>query len=177
MSTALTIPSTLVLTLLSAIGLIFFIRASVKDRRETREIHLPFTPSEAFDYLLKHFQGRSYQVVQQDPQTQTVVLQGFVPPSLFLGLFLTLLAAIGFFSLGLVLSITVPAGQNTWYSLALLSPLAGLFYWQRAGRTEQIFISPQSITEDETIAKVEAHRDELRILEESLIHHLGHEGR
>ena len=169
MSAALTIPSTLVLTLLSAIGLVFFIRASVKDRRETRDILLPFAPSEAFDYLLKHFQSRSYQVIRQVLQTQTIVLQGFVPPSLFLCLFLTLLAAIGFFSLGLVLSITVPAGENTWYSLALLSPLAGLFYWQRAGRTEQISIAPQSITGDETIARVEAHRDELRILEESLL--------
>lgn len=168
MTPTLTIPSTLLLTLLSAIGLVFFIRASVKDRREIRDIQLPFSPPDAFTYLLKHFQGRAYRVIQQDPDTQTVVLQGFVPPSPFLGLFLTLLAAIGLFSLGLVLSITVPVAHNGWYGLALLSPAAGLFYWQKAGRTEQISIRPQSISDAVTIARVEAHRDELRILEESL---------
>ncbi|MEY2976375.1 MAG: cofactor assembly of complex C subunit B [Prochlorotrichaceae cyanobacterium] len=168
MSTSLTIPSSLFLTLLIIIGLFFFIRASVKDRTEARNIALPLSPPDALEYLVKHFQGRYYQVIQQDPQTQTIILQGVVAPSWFLCLFLTLLAAIGLFALALVLSITVPAGHNNWYALAILSPLAGLFYWRGAGREEKISIQPQSTESTKTIARVEAHRDELRILEESL---------
>ena len=167
MSTSLTIPSSLFLTLLIIIGLFFFIRASVKDRTEARNIVLPFSPPDALEYLVKHFQGRYYQIVQQDPQTQTVILQGVVAPSLFLCLFLTLLAAIGLLALALVLSITV-AANNAWYALVILSPLAGIFYWRGAGREEKISIQPQSTENTKTIARVEAHRDELRILEESL---------
>ncbi|MGA0199231.1 MAG: cofactor assembly of complex C subunit B, partial [Prochlorotrichaceae cyanobacterium] len=50
MSTSLTIPSSLFLTLLIIIGLFFFIRASVKDRTEARNIALPLSPPDALEY-------------------------------------------------------------------------------------------------------------------------------
>jgi hypothetical protein len=125
---------------------------------------------------VKHFQNRRYQVVKQDPQTQTVTLQGFVSPSLFLCLFLTVLAAIGCLSLGLVLNLTVPLPGNSWYALAFLSPLAGVFYWRGAGRPESIVIRPQSLEDQMTIATVAGHRDELRVLEEAITTLGGAEG-
>jgi len=173
MTPTLTIPSTLFLTLLMAIGLLFFIRASVKDRTEGREIKLLQSPVLALQFLEEHFQKRGYQVILRDPQTQTVTLQGFVPPSLFLCIFLTFLAAIGLFCLGLVLEIVLPSGNNIWFFLAFLAPLAGIFYWRGAGRSENIMIALQSMeqpseTELITIATVKAHRDELVILSQAL---------
>ena len=156
-----------------AIGLLFFIRASVKDRTEGREIKLPQSPVLALQTLEEHFQKRGYQVILRDPQTQTVTLQGFVPPSLFLCIFLTFLAPIGFFCLGLGVEIVVPLGNNIWFFLAFLAPLAGIFYWRGAGRSENIMIALQSMeqsseTEFITIATVKAHRDELVILSQAL---------
>ena len=173
MPVSLTIPSTLFLTLLMAIGLLFFIRASIKDRTESREIKLPQTPVLALETLENHFQNRGYQIILRDPENQTVTLQGFVPPSLFLSIFLTFLAAIGLFCLGLVLAIVLPTGNDAWFFLALLAPLAGVFYWRGAGRAEHIQIELASIdqispTEWITIGNVTAHRDELVVLSQAL---------
>ena len=169
MSPELTIPSSLFLTILIIIGLLFFIRASVKDRIESKAISLQLSPPDALEYLVKHFQGRNYKLTQQNPDTQTVVMEGFVSPSLFLCAFLMVLGAIGFFSLGLVLTIAVPlANENAWYALVMLTPFVGLFYWRGAARSETIQIQPQSIEAETTIATVTGHRDELKVLTNTL---------
>jgi hypothetical protein len=67
----------------------------------------------------------------------------------------------------------VPTVNNIWFFLAFLSPLAGIFYWRGAGRSENIVIELKSIeqsseTELITIATVKAHRDELVILSQAL---------
>ena len=37
-----------------------------------------------------------------------------------------------------MLSIAVPFGGSKWYLLTALSPLAGVYYWQRGTRLEEI---------------------------------------
>lgn len=44
----------------------------------------------------------------------------------------------GLASTALVLSIAVPFGGAKWYLLTALSPLAGVYYWQRGTRQEEI---------------------------------------
>jgi hypothetical protein len=44
----------------------------------------------------------------------------------------------GLASTALVLSIAAPFGGNNWYYMTLLSPLAGLYYWQRGTRQEEV---------------------------------------
>ena len=44
----------------------------------------------------------------------------------------------GLASTALVLSIAVPFGGGKWYLLTALSPLAGVYYWQRGTRQEEI---------------------------------------
>jgi Flp pilus assembly protein TadB len=167
----LIIPSTLLLTLLMLVGLFFFIRASVKDR--TQEIKLVSEQAEAslVVELQQYFQERSYKVAQVDPEQNSVTFEGIVRPSIFLAIFLTLLAVAGILCLWLVLSLLFPSLSSIFLWLVLLSPAAGFFYWKRAGRKEQVLLkmeatknklqSPSKIT-------VIAHRDELIELQRAL---------
>ena len=40
-----------------------------------------------------------------------------------------------------MLSIAVPFGGSKWYLLTGLSPLAGVYYWQRGTRQEEIQVN------------------------------------
>lgn len=47
----------------------------------------------------------------------------------------------GLASTALVLSIAAPFGGSNWYYLTALSPLSGLYYWQRGTRKEEVQVS------------------------------------
>jgi hypothetical protein len=162
------IPSTFFLTLLMMIGLFFFIRASVKDR--TKQIQL--VPSETEDILLKklqeYFESRAYQLTAVDPEKKQITFKGFVQPSVFLAILLTMLAIVGFSCLALVLFLLFPGANKLVWFLLLLSPLAGVFYWRQAGRWEEILLKVVSSTDSPNLVSVTAHRDELIQLEENL---------
>ncbi|MUL38524.1 hypothetical protein BWI75_19890 [Gloeocapsopsis sp. AAB1 = 1H9] len=165
--------STLVLTLLLAVGLFFFIRASVKDR--TQEVTLVFEQEEAsmLEQLQQYFAHRSYRVASIDSARNQVTYEGFVKPSIFLAVFLTLLAAIGILCLALVWSLLFPGLSSIFLVLVLLSPMAGIFYWKKAGRPEQVLLKlpeqpnklPRELQNQITVV---AHRDELIELQRSL---------
>lgn len=164
--------STLLLTILLAIGLFFFIRASVKDR--TQQVQLISTePEESLlTQLQQYFDQRAYQVAAVDAATNQVTFQGFVRPSWFLAIFLTLLAACGILCLSLVLSILYPTLTSVFMGLVLLAPIAGVFYWKKAGRIEQVFLKVEALPTQDTIPQnlitVTAHRDELQELQQAL---------
>ena len=150
------------------IGLFFFIRASVKDR--TQQIQL--VPSESEDVLLKklqeYFESRAYQLTAVDSQNKQITFKGFVQPSVFLTVLLTTLAGVGFFCLALVLFLLFPQVNNLFWLLLLFAPLAGFFYWRKAGRVEEILLQVVSRTDSPNLVSVTAHRDELIQLEENL---------
>jgi hypothetical protein len=162
------ISSTFFLTLLMMIGLFFFIRASVKDR--TREIQL--FPTESEDVLLKklqeYFEARAYQLTAVDKENKQVTFRGFVQPSLFLAVLLTLLAVVGLSCLALVLLLLFPQVKNLFWLLVLLAPLAGIFYWRKAGRWEEILLQVIAKTDSSNLVRVTAHRDELIQLQANL---------
>ncbi len=167
----LIIPSTLLLTLLMSVGLFFFIRASVKDR--TQEIKLASEQAEAslLGQLQHYFQVRSYKVAKVDSEQNSVTFEGIVRPSIFLTIFLTLLAAVGLICLALVLSLLFPSLSSTFLWLVLLSPAAGFFYWKRAGRKEQVSLkieATKSEFQPQSKITVIAHRDELIELQRAL---------
>ena len=162
------------LTVLLLIGLFFFIRASVKDRTEQATFVSEQAGSVLMGQLQQYFDQRAYQVTQVDPERDQVTFQGFVRPSFFLAIFLTVLAAVGLFCLALPLSMLVD-GLTPMFSLVVLAPLTGLFYWKNAGRYEQVVLRIESLATDmdeEVIGKsvitVTAHRDELEALQTSL---------
>ena len=155
-----------------SVGLFFFIRASVKDR--TQKVRLVSEQAEAslIAQLQQYFAHRSYRVAKVDPEQNQVTFEGFVRPSVFLAIFLTLLAAVGILCLALVWSVLFPSLSTIFLLLVLLSPAAGIFYWKKAARIEQVSLkveasksekphSPSQIT-------VIAHRDEVIELQRSL---------
>lgn len=164
--------STFLLTLLLAVGLFFFIRASVKDR--TQQIKLLATePEESLlTKLQQYFDQRAYQVTAVDPDKQQVTFQGVVRPSVFLAIFLTVLAAVGLLCLSLVLSFLYPTLTTLFLGLVLFAPVAGVFYWKKAGRSEQVSLQVEAVSTPETgtqsLITVTAHRDELQELQQAL---------
>lgn len=154
------------------VGLFFFIRASVKDRTQQVKLRAQLPKTSLWEQLQTYFTQRAYKIIAVDPQQENITLEGFVRPSWFLAIFLTILAAFGLLCLGLVLSFIYPPLTPLFVGFSLLSPLAGLFYWKRAGRTETVSLTLESITETPTnpcsAVIVTAHRDELIQLQQAL---------
>lgn len=150
------------------IGLFFFIRASVKDR--TKQIQL--IPAESEDILIKklqeYFESRAYQLTSIDAQNKQVAFKGYVQPSIFLAMLLSFLAVVGLSCLALILFLLFPSVSNIFWLLVLISPLAGVFYWQKAGRWENILVQVTPKTNSSNVVTITAHRDELIQLQENL---------
>lgn len=166
-----TLSSTFFLTLLLAIGLFFFIRASVKDRTEVVTLVSEQPQDFVLEELQQYFTQRAYRVISVDAPQQQVVFEGVVQPSLFLAIFLSLLMAVGIGCLVLVLAIIFPGWTPVFSGLLLLSPLAGLFYWRGAKRPEKVTLKVEPSSEEsghQSKLTVTAHRDEVIQLRQSL---------
>ena len=150
------------------IGLFFFIRASVKDR--ITEIRL--IPDESADVLLKklqeYFEQRAYQMTAVDADKKQVTFKGFVQPSVFLAVLLTCLAIVGLSCLALILFLLFPNVQAVFWLLLAFAPIAGVFYWRKAGRWEEIFLRVVTESNSHNLVSVIAHRDELIQLQSNL---------
>lgn len=153
------------------VGLFFFIRASVKDRTQQLQLLVEVPEDSLLSHLRSYFDQRAYQVVAIDAEQNQVTFQGFVRPSWFLAVFLTLLAASGLLCLALVFSQLYPSGANLFLLLTVLAPSAGIFYWQKAGRIEQVLLQVKALKEgtaEKSLLTVTAHRDELIQLQQTL---------
>ena len=155
--------STLILTLLMMVGMVFFIRASAKDRTQTVEFGSEVAEVDLLDQLKDYFDQRAYQVTQVDADSGWITLLGLVRPSLFIAFFVSAMAAVGLLCLGLMTSYTLGWSESQVLGLLLLSPLAGLFYWRKAGRPEEVRFSLKPAAADpyQTQLTVVAHRDEV----------------
>lgn len=170
------LPSTLLLTVLLTVGLVFFIRASVKDRTQVAILVSDQPEESLLAQMQQYFAQRAYQVATVDAANNQVTLEGVVRPSVFLATFLTLLAAVGILCLSLVLSILFPSWMGLWFSLVALAPGAGWFYWWQAKRPEQVTFKLSNATpgtvrtkkETRSVVQVTAHRDELLELQRTL---------
>ncbi len=159
---ALATPSALALSLLSLIGLVFFVRAATKERRE--RVYWPLPPEPVLSRVRAHFQRRGYRPQPLSPAEDVVILEGQVAASVGLAIFLTALTLVGLACLALVLSLAAPEwGPGVW-ALPGLAPGAGIFYWRRAQRPETVCLAFKA---DGRLG-IEAHRDEIRQLQEAL---------
>ena len=165
------INSTLILTILTMIGLPFFIRASVKDRTEELAIKTWETEETLLPKLQTYFENRAYKAIAVDKDNNQVTFQGFVQPSWFMAIFLTFLTFLGLFSLAIVLVQLYPAIGNSFWLLLLLSPVSGIFYWQNAARLEQVLLRIETEFNGQDSYKLITligHRDELTQLRKNL---------
>ncbi|MFO0033438.1 MAG: cofactor assembly of complex C subunit B [Cyanobacteriota bacterium] len=166
--------STLLLTLLLAIGLVFFLRAASKDRTTVVDVQSPRPSLEVLEGLVAWLKQRGWHPTAKDPQRQVLSFSGQVQASLALAVLLTCLASLGAVSLGLVLHQLFPAVGWWVLALALLGPLAGRIYWRRASRPEslELRLINESAGGGSTL-RLRAHRDELIAMEKELGPSLG----
>ncbi len=160
--------------MLLGVGLFFFIRASVKDRTQSIRYGSALSEESLTTQLQQYFAERSYQLQNIEALPEQLVFEGIVRPSLFLAVFLTILAAVGLLCLALVLAIAFPELSGASYGIVLLSPLAGLFYWRKAKRPEKVLLKLESDNDEspqssfQSFITITAHRDELIELERVL---------
>lgn len=108
---------------------------------------------------------------------ETITFEGVMVPSRGQAALLTFCTCISLGSVALVLTITVPDVGDKWYWLTILSPLAGIYYWKRASRTEQIKV--KMVVEDEKVSEIivqgddqqiEQMRKELKLSEKGMVY-------
>lgn len=155
--------STFFLTMLLGVGLFFFIKAATKDRTEIAEFVTDQSPERLYQNLLSYFQNRAYRLISETSEPITdgwVKLTGLVRPSVFLAVFLSLLAAVALMCFALVLATLFSRYGAVFFALILLSPIAAIIYWKQAKREEQIAFRIND-TEQACLLTVRAHRDEI----------------
>jgi hypothetical protein len=163
--------STFILTILLAIGLFFFIRASTKDRIERMVLEASDTEAVLLPRIDRYFTDRAYRIAAVDRETDIVTFEGLVRASSFLAIFLTGLAAGGAMCLALVLSMLFPQVGNWFLLLVLVAPLAGWFYWRGSERIERVKLkvtANENMPAAPTLVTISGHRDELAIFQSAL---------
>ena len=130
--------STLLLTVLLATGLVFFLRAASKDRTTVVDVHSPRPPIEVLNGISSWLEQRGWSRDGGDAERQVLRFRGEVTASRPLAVLLSALAAIGGSCFGLVLRQLAP--QLQWWPLALvlIGPAAGWIYTRRSARTEAL---------------------------------------
>lgn len=160
--------STLVMTSLLGMGLFFFLRASGKDRTETRLYASSTSLTELGQQVQTYLRNRSYRLVETDPEG-VATFAGRSQPSPFLTVLLTGLAGVGLACLAVVVLVLNP----DWFPypwIALMgAPLAGMYYRRRNQREEKVRVRiEESETSPSSLLNISGHRDELDSLESEL---------
>ena len=158
------------------IGLGFFIRASTKDRIEMMRFGAK-QPAEALEpALMRYFQSRSFRLAGEltdlkptlEAETaEAKTLVGMVSPSVFLAVFLSILAAVGLACFALIMATLFPSWGQFLIGLVVLSPLAGWFYWRKSSRPETVIFRVDPESEQGFLSKltIKGHRDEIADLQ------------
>jgi len=159
--------SVLFLTLLLAIGLVFFLRAASKDRTTIVDVHSSLPPIEVLNGLSHWLEERGWQSDGGDADRQVLRFQGSVASSATLAVLLSIFGGLGSACLGLVIGQIFPVVG--WWPLLLSllgGPAAGMIYRVKAARMESLELRLISSSEDEgSLLRIRAHRDELIAME------------
>ena len=155
--------STLFLTILLAIGLVFFLRAASKDRTTIVDVQSPLPPLEVLIGISFWLEQRGWRKNGGNVEEKLLIFNGNVSSSLFLVVFLSCLGGLGSACLGLVLTQLYPS--LSWWPLLLATigaPLAGIIYRRKSEREESLEVKLLTSDISEiSIVRIKAHRDEL----------------
>ncbi len=161
--------STLLLTILLAIGLFFFLRASSKDRTTVVEITSSQKPIEVLNIMYEWLQLRGWKQTGGDFDKRTLIFKGQVISSKLLAIFLSLLGGFGSCALGLVIIQIFPILDWWPILLGLIGgPLSGMIYFKKSAREEKFELRLINSDDEMTSMRLRAHRDELISLETEL---------
>ena len=158
--------SILLLTILLAIGLGFFLRAASKDRTTIVDVASPLPPLEVLNGISLWLEDRGWKTDGGDAERRVLRFNGNVAYSRSLAIFLSILCCLGGCCLGLVL-VQLFSVLGWWpLLLGIIGPLAGIFYEKKAKRIEVVEVKLVSSSEESTsIIRLRAHRDELIAME------------
>ncbi|KAK9108625.1 hypothetical protein Syun_024636 [Stephania yunnanensis] len=132
-------------------------------------------PSQVAGEIFSFFTRNNFNVSDRG---ETITFEGMMVPSRGQAALLTFCTCISLASVALVLTITVPDVGDKWYWLTILSPLAGVYYWKRASRKEQIKVK-MMVAEDGKLSEiivqgddqqVEQMRKELKLSEKGMVY-------
>ena len=155
--------STLFLTILLAIGLVFFLRAASKDRTTVVDVQSPLPPLEVLKGISFWLEQRGWRKNGGNVEEKLLLFNGNVSSSLFLVVFLSFLGGLGSACLGLVLTQLYPS--LSWWPLLLATigaPLAGIIYRRKSEREESLEVKLLTSDISEiSVVRIKAHRDEL----------------
>ncbi|KAL5203888.1 hypothetical protein ABZP36_008759 [Zizania latifolia] len=168
------------LFVLSVPGLWSLIKRSVKSKivQKTfvKEEGQTMAPNQVAGEILSFFTRNNFTVSDRG---EVITFEGTMVPSRGQAALLTFCTCISLGSVGLVLSIAVPEGGNNWFWLMTLSPLAGVYYWTKASRKEEIkvkmILSDGGGNVSEVLVRgddvqVEQMRKELKFSEKGMIY-------
>ena len=167
----LSLNSTLLLTILLAIGLFFFLRASSKDRTTVVEITSSQKPLEVLNVMYEWLNLRGWKQIDGNFDQRILIFKGQVESSKLLAFFLSLLGGFGSSALGLVIIQIYPTLGWWPIFLGLIGgPLSGIIYFKKSAREEKFELRLISNGDNEqmTSMRLRAHRDELISLENEL---------
>ena len=167
--------STLFLTILLAIGLFFFLKASSKDRTTIIDISSSKKPVEVLNEVCNWLKIRGWKQIEVNSDKKILTFRGQVVSSKSLAIFLSILGGLGSCALGLVLVQIYPL--LSWWPILLGlvgGPISGVVYFKNS-RREELFefklINDNEFTS--TQLRLKAHRDELIAFENDLKDKLG----
>ncbi|CAA0843100.1 cofactor assembly of complex C [Striga hermonthica] len=116
-------------------------------------------PNQVAGEILSFFTRNNFAVSDRG---ETITFEGMMVPSRGQAALLTFCTCISLASVALVLTITYPDVGNNWFWLTVLSPLAGVYYWTKASRKEQIKVR-MLVGEDGTLSEVIVQGDDQQV--------------
>lgn len=116
-------------------------------------------PSQVAGEILSFFTRNNFSVADRG---ETITFEGMMVPSRGQAALLTFCTCISLGSVALVLSIAVPEGGNNWFWLTALSPLAGVYYWRKASRKEEIKVK-MMVAEDGSLSEIVVRGDDEQV--------------
>jgi len=157
-STNLSLYFTLFLYVLTLPGLFSLVSRSVKisETQKTYDIPGPENPTakplkQTAAEIMAYFKALNYDVGVTE---EVITFKGVMGRSTSQAYFLTFCTFMGLGSLGLVLSILLPDVGAKAYLLTLLSPYAGIFYWNNAQREDTVKVKMETSDDGQTTAVV-----------------------
>ncbi|CAO2149099.1 unnamed protein product [Urochloa humidicola] len=151
------------LFVLSVPGLWSLIKRSVKSKivQKTfvKEGGESMVPNQVAGEILSFFTRNNFTVSDRG---EVITFEGTMVPSRGQAALLTFCTCISLGSVGLVLSIAVPEGGNNWFWLMTLSPLAGVYYWTKASRKEEIKVK-MILSDNGDVSEILVRGDDVQV--------------
>jgi len=117
--------------------------------------------------VMAYFKAMNYQVAAAE---EVITFKGVMGQSKSQAAFLTFCTFMGLGSLSLVLSILVPDVGVKAYALCLLSPYAGIYYWNNAQRVDEVKVKMETSDDEQTTTIVaEGGKEDLERFSKALM--------